>query len=161
MASSHSDAVQTLLHDLEKEFALKDLGDLHYFLGIEVTHSNQGLVLTQQGYDIELLKRVDMLSSKLVATPLSSTEKLSKLDGDSLGPEDLTRYRSVVGALQYLTLTRPDIAFSVNKVCQFLHSPTTVHWLRLRDFTLYQWHLKGRSHHKEISFFITQCFCIC
>lgn len=45
-----------------------------------------------------------------------------------MGPEDTTRYRSIVGALQYLTLTRPDISFVVNKVCQFLHSPTIIHW---------------------------------
>jgi histone deacetylase 1/2 len=45
-----------------------------------------------------------------------------------LGPKDSTRYRSIVGAMQYLTLTRPDISFAVNKVCQFLHAPTTVYW---------------------------------
>jgi histone deacetylase 1/2 len=59
---------------------------------------------------------------------MSSTEKLSAHEGDPLGTTDVTRYRSIVGALQYLTLTRPDILFAVNKVCQFLHTPTTVHW---------------------------------
>jgi histone deacetylase 1/2 len=46
----------------------------------------------------------------------------------SLGPIDSTKYRSLVGALQYLTLTRPDISYAVNKVCQYLHAPTTVYW---------------------------------
>jgi hypothetical protein len=56
-------------------------------------------------------------------TPLSADEKLSLSDGDPLTSDDATNYRSVLGALQYLTLTRPDISFSINKVCQFLHAP--------------------------------------
>jgi hypothetical protein len=65
---------------------------------------------------------------KPIDTPLSSTEKLSIEGGDKLGPEDSTRYISLVGALQYLTLTRPDISFAVNMVCQFLHALTSIHW---------------------------------
>jgi hypothetical protein len=67
-----------------------------------------------------------MLSCKPVNTPLSTTEKLTAHEGDLLGPIDSTTYHSLVGGLQYLTLTRPDLAFSVNKVCQYLHAPTTV-----------------------------------
>jgi hypothetical protein len=52
--------------------------------------------------------------------------------GEVLSLEDATRYQSIVGALQYLTLTRPDISFSVNKVCQYLHSPTTIHWTAVK-----------------------------
>ena len=84
-------------------------------------------MLTQEKYASEILTRVGMKDCKPAPTPLSSTEKLSAFDGELLEPEDSTRYRSVVGALQYLTLTRPDISFSVNKVCQYLHAPTTVH----------------------------------
>jgi histone deacetylase 1/2 len=65
---------------------------------------------------------------KAIDTPLSSMEKLSVVEGDTLGPVDSTKYRSLVGALQYLTLTRPDISFVINKIYQFLHVPTTVHW---------------------------------
>jgi histone deacetylase 1/2 len=65
---------------------------------------------------------------KSTPTPLSSSEQLSLIDGTPLGSEDSTQFRSIVGALQYLTLTCPNIPFSVNKVCQYLHVPTTEHW---------------------------------
>jgi hypothetical protein len=58
-------------------------------------------------------------------------------DGVKLSAQDSTRYRSVVGALEYLILTRPDLSFVVNKVCQFLHSPTTVHWEALKRILQY------------------------
>jgi hypothetical protein len=68
-----------------------------------------------------------MIQCKPVSTPLSSNSKLSAIDGTPHGQEDATKYRSIVGALQYLTLTRPDISYYVNKICQYLHSPTTGH----------------------------------
>jgi histone deacetylase 1/2 len=137
IASSSDELVNALLKDLEKDFAIKDLGVLHYFLGIEVKRSNDELLLTQERYAKDVLQRVGMEACKPISTPLSSTERLSLHEGDKLGPADSTRYRSIVGALQYLTLTRPDIAFAVNKVCQFLHSPTTVHWAAVKRILRY------------------------
>lgn len=127
VASSGHKETSALLRDLQKEFALKDLGDAHYFLGIEVKKTYDGLLLTQERYTTDILKRVGMLTCKPTNTPISTSEKLSAYEGDPLGIEDATRYRSIVGALQYLTLTRLDISFSVNKVCRFLHAPTTSH----------------------------------
>jgi hypothetical protein len=127
VASSSEQATKAFLQDLHDEFALKDLGELHYFIGIEVTKAKDGLILSQEKYASDLLKKEGMSDCKPVATPLSTTEKLSLHEGTVLGENDSTKYRSIVGALQYLTLTRPDIAFPVNKVCQFLHSPTTIH----------------------------------
>jgi histone deacetylase 1/2 len=117
VTSSSNEAIAALLKDLGANFALKDLGDLHYFLGIEVKKTRNGIILTQEKYATDLLTRVGMQACKAAPTPLSSTEKLYANDGDPLGQEDVTRYISIVGALQYLTLGRPDIAFSVNKVC--------------------------------------------
>jgi hypothetical protein len=68
---------------------------------------------------------------------MATSEKLSVHDGEKLGPGDSTRYRSIVGGLQYLILTRPDISFAVNKVCQFLHSPSLVHWLAVKRIIRY------------------------
>ena len=69
--------------------------------------------------------------------PLSTSEKLSKEEGEPLSAEESTNYRSVVGALQYLTLTRPDISFPINKVCQFLHTPTLAHWTAVKRILRY------------------------
>lgn len=137
VTSSSPQAVTDLLNKLREEFALKDLGDLNYFLGIEVKKVNGGLQLSQGKYASDILTRVGMLKCKSAPTPLSATEKLSGEDGMPLSLEDGTRYRSIVGALQYLTLTRPDLAYSVNKVCQYLHAPTTAHWSAVKRILRY------------------------
>jgi hypothetical protein len=116
---------------------LKDLVDLHYFLGIKVKKTLSGILLSQEKYTMDVLKRVGVMNCKPMTTPTSTSEKLSLHDGVDLGLEDATRYRSIVGALQYLTLTRPDISFSINKVCQFLHKPTTVHWTAVKRILRY------------------------
>jgi hypothetical protein len=125
IANSSLDATTSLLHALQADFALIDLGPLHYFLGIEVSQSPDGLYLSQRKYTTDFLQRVGMTACKLVPTQLPSSSKISVHDGDPLGPDDATKYRNIVGALQYLSLTRLDIAFAVNKVCQYLHAPTS------------------------------------
>jgi hypothetical protein len=116
--SSSSRAVTTLLHDLRSDFALKDLGELHYFLGVQVKKLNDGLSLSQEKYASEILHRVGMTKCKPVKTPLVTSEKLSAKAGKKLSSDEASRYRSIVGGLQYLTLTRP-VSFTVNKACQF------------------------------------------
>jgi hypothetical protein len=120
--------MSALLSALQAEFALKDLESLDYFLGVEVQHSDEGLCLSQKKYTTDLLQRAGMHKCKPVSTPPATSTKLSVHDGTTLSPQDATRYRSIVGALQYLTLTRPDISYVVNKVCQFLHSSASAHW---------------------------------
>jgi hypothetical protein len=140
VASSSQEAVDAMLKDLRSDFALKDLGRLHYFLGIEVQHINNGIHLSQGKYASDVLHRVRMINCKSCTTPLCTSGKLSIGSGELLSSEDATRYRSVVGALQYLTLTRPDLSFSVNKVCQFLHAPTTDHWTTVKRILRYVKH---------------------
>jgi histone deacetylase 1/2 len=99
------------------DFVVKDLGKLHYFLGLEVTHCDVGLTLTQQKYYLELLRRDGMLECKTSTTHMSATDRLSALAGDLLSSDDATEYRSLVGGLQYLTLTHPDLSYAINRVC--------------------------------------------
>jgi histone deacetylase 1/2 len=68
---------------------------------------------------------------------MSSSETLSLHECTPLGPGDSTQHRSIVGALQYLTLTCPDLSFSMNKVCQYLHAPTTAHWTAAKRILRY------------------------
>jgi hypothetical protein len=137
ITSSSSSAIDALLCDLKADFTLKDLGNLHYFLGIEVKHLSDGILLSLQKYATDLLRRVGMLDCKPVPTPMTSSEKISAHDGDPLDPDDITKYRSVVGALQYLSHTRPDLSFAINKVCQFLHCPTSIHWTAVKRILRY------------------------
>jgi hypothetical protein len=134
IVTSSSDPITALLQDLTGNFAIKDLGALHYFLGIEVKSLHDGLILTQGKYCVESLEKVGMLECKYAPTPLSSTESLSLF---GWRPSLSTRYCSIIGGLQYLTLTRSDLSFAVNKVCQYLHAPTTVHWTAVKRILCY------------------------
>jgi hypothetical protein len=117
VTSSCMAAMKALFKDLNSEFALKDLGDMYYFLGVQVIKDGDDITLCQEKYVADLLERVGMKNCKSVATPLSTSEKLFVEGGTHLGEKDSAQYRSIVGALQYLILTRPDLSFAVNKVC--------------------------------------------
>ncbi|KAM2666633.1 hypothetical protein EV2_018442 [Malus domestica] len=127
--------IARLIADLGRRFAMKDLGPAHYFLGMEIVRTSDDLFLFQQKYVHDLLLRTKMAAAKPVHTPAVSGCRLNLQDGDPL--PDPTEYRSVVGALQYLTLTRPDIAFAVNQVSQFMHQPTSIHWLAVKRILRY------------------------
>jgi histone deacetylase 1/2 len=137
VVSSSSAATDRLLHQLGTSFALKDLGDLHYFLGIEVHRSPGRIHLSQHKYALELLRRAGLAQSAPVSTPMCSTDKLSATDGTLLSADESTRYRSIVGGLQYLTMTRPDLSFAVNKVCQYLAAPRCSHWAAVKRILRY------------------------
>lgn len=113
-----------LISQLGLHFKMKDLGKLTYFLGIEVQRNNHGLFLSQAKYITDLLLKTDMVGCKPIGSP-ASRAKLSPTDGSPL--DEPSAYRSIVGALQYVTLTRPDICFAVNQVGQFMHAPTDIH----------------------------------
>lgn len=123
------------IKSLANRFSLKDLGALSYFLGVEVTPTSKGLFLSQRKYIIDLLDRMSMLHAKPTPTPLIVTHGLSSTSGDLL--ESPTEYRAAVGGLQYLTLTRPDVAFAVNKLSQFMHKPRSEHWATLKRLMRY------------------------
>ncbi|GFY82736.1 hypothetical protein Acr_02g0009760 [Actinidia rufa] len=127
---------------LSSRFSVKDMGTLHYFLGVEVIPTSTGLFLSQHKYIHDLLVRTNMTGANKATTPLSTTTSLTITDRST--SMDASEFRSVVGSLQYLSLTRPDIAFAVNKLSQFMHKPTQLHWQAVKRLLRY---LKGTIHH--------------
>ena len=116
---------------------------------MEVLHSDSGLTLTQQKYSQDLLRRAGLMQCKPATTPMSSTDKLSAFDGDLLFSEDATEYRSIVGGLQYLLVTRPDISFAVNRVCLYLHAPRGPHWTAVKRILRYVRHTASYGLHLQ------------
>nr|XP_020201745.1 uncharacterized mitochondrial protein AtMg00810-like [Aegilops tauschii subsp. strangulata] len=115
---------------LRAEFAIKDLGPLHYFLGVEVVRRPDGFFLHQRKYTHELLDRAGMLNCEPAATPVDTKAKLSAMDGSPAS--DAAFYRSIVGALQYLTPTRSEIQYAVQQVCLHMHALRDVHWAAVK-----------------------------
>ncbi|RVW41993.1 Retrovirus-related Pol polyprotein from transposon TNT 1-94 [Vitis vinifera] len=126
ITGSDQDGIQKLKQHLFTHFQTKDLGKLKYFLGIEIAQSSSGVVLSQRKYALDILEETGMLDCKPVDTPMDPNVKLVPGQGEPLG--DPGRYRRLVGKLNYLTITRPDISFPVSVVSQFLQSPCDSHW---------------------------------
>ena len=112
---SASGEIQQVISALTTEFDIKDLGFLHYFLGIQITRTATGLFLSQTKYVEDMLTKSKMVAAKPYDTPCLLYHRLLKKDGEPYS--NPTLFRSIVGALQYLTFTRSDIAFSVHQVC--------------------------------------------
>lgn len=133
--------IQRYISDLHLQFSLKDMGDLSYFLSVQVTRDKSGMHLSQTKYICDILSRAQLVSCKSCSSPIAACSPLSIHDGQLL--ESPSEYRSLVGALQYCTLMRPDICYLVNKLCQFLHAPTTSHMQAVKRLLRY---LKGTLH---------------
>ena len=131
--------IQHLTSQLNSKFSFKQLGSLDYFLGIEVkTVPDKSILLTQSKYIGDLLQKTCMTEAQSISSPMASSCKLTKIGSDLFS--DPTLYRSVIGAFQYLIITRPELSHSVNKVCQFMANPLESHWVAAKRILRY---LKG------------------
>ncbi|GKA31563.1 putative RNA-directed DNA polymerase [Tanacetum coccineum] len=130
--------IDNIICQLGSAFALKDLGPLNYFLGIEIVPHVSGILLSQKKY----LQSDGLSNCNPMSSPMVTTSSLS-LD-DSTAFSNPVKYREVVGSLQYVTLSRPDITFAVNKVCQYMHALTENHWSAVKRILRY---LHGTVEH--------------
>lgn len=119
------DEMKALQSYLSSEFEMKDLGDLKYFLGIEVSRSDKGIFLSQRKYTLDLLEETGMSACQPADTPVEEGLKLS-VETDQV-PVDKKRYQRLVGRLMYLAHTRPDLAYALSIVSQFMHNPGKQH----------------------------------
>jgi len=120
-----SKEISSLQEQLATEFEMKNLGGLKYFLGIEVARSKQGICLSQRKYILDLLSEVGLLECKPADTPIVQNHKLGEYPDQV--PTNKERYQKLVGKLIYLSHTRPDIAYAVSVVSQFMHCPSEDH----------------------------------
>lgn len=117
--------IQDLKLMLSSHFNMKDLGALRYFLGIKIDRNSTGIFMSQTKYTLDLLKEYGMINAKPLKLPTDTQLKLTPDKGVSL--PDATKYQRLVGKLIYLTITRLDVAFTVQLLSQFMHNPTNVH----------------------------------
>lgn len=123
-------------------FELRDIGKLTYFLGLQIQYkANCDIFVNQSKYITDLIHKAGMDSCKPPATPCKPHSQL--LSAERTTMVDPSLYRSLVGSLQYQTFTRPDIAFAVNSVCQFMNAPTELHFGVVKRIIKY---LKGTIH---------------
>ena len=114
---------------------MKDLGQPHHFLGITVEPRPSGLLLHQRQYALDILERARMTDCKSCSTPVNTQPKLSADLGVPVA--DPTAYRSLAGALHYLTFTRPDLTYAVQQVCLYMHDPRESHLAALKRLLRY------------------------
>ncbi|KAJ9545573.1 hypothetical protein OSB04_025280 [Centaurea solstitialis] len=141
LTASSPTLISMVISQLSSEFPMSDLGPLSFFLGIAASRSKSGLFLSQSAFAQEILARADMVSCNPCSTPADTKTKLA-VDGEPVS--DPTLYRSLAGALQYLTFTRPDIAYAVQQVYLFMHDPRLPHLNALKRILRY---LKGTLSH--------------
>lgn len=120
-----SEKIKRLQEQLTSEFEMKNLRGLKYFLGIEVVRSKRGIFLSQGKYILDLLIEVRLLDCKLADTPIISNHKLGEYPNQI--PTDKERCQRMVGKLIYLSHMRPEIAYAICAVSQFMHCPSKDH----------------------------------
>lgn len=135
--------ISSFTQSLDLQFSLKDLDNLSFFLGIEVSRVGSGMHLSQTSYIRDLLTRTKMTDCKPSPSPVDTTFRLSK-HGETFDFDYPSLFRSIVGALQYATITRLEISFSVSRVCQYMQNPTLDHWKAVKRILRY---LKGSLTH--------------
>lgn len=128
IASSSDSTTEHIITQLWNEFSIKDLGNLCFFLRIHVTRLTEGMFLSQQQYVVNLSNDEGLDNLKPASTPMEPKLDLSLSITSRLNHLETTKYRRILGCLQHLTTTRPDISYTVSKLSQFFSSLTKCHW---------------------------------
>jgi hypothetical protein len=135
ITGSSIDEIQCFKAEMKNTFRMSDLGLLSYYLGIEVRQNASGIMLAQSAYARTILEKAGMEDCNACHAPMEARLKLSKTS--TAQPVDATKYRSIVGSLQYLVHMRPDISFAVGYVSRFMKHPTEEHWNAVKHILRY------------------------
>lgn len=135
LTTSFHALLKFIIFRLSSEFAIKDLGDLSYFLGIVITRHASSLFLFQCQYASEIIDKAGMSSCKSSPTPIYTKPKLGATFSEPYA--DPSHYCSLAGVLQYLTFTRPNISYAVQQVCLYMHNPREAHMHALKRIIRY------------------------
>ncbi|PKU79142.1 Retrovirus-related Pol polyprotein from transposon TNT 1-94 [Dendrobium catenatum] len=135
ITGNNEQALSDLIIQLKDKFSMKQLGSANHFLGIKIDQSSDKYFLSQTSYAKSILKLAELQKCNSVANP--SITKLTAIQQSEQPAFDDLRYRQLIGSLQYLTLTRPDIAHAVNNLSQHMHNPAPIHTLMLKKLLRY------------------------
>eukprot|EP00257_Ricinus_communis_P017173 XP_015575552.1 uncharacterized protein LOC107261368 [Ricinus communis] len=142
VTSDETQGIQDLKNFLSRQFEMKDLSCLSYFLGLKVTFDSTGYYLSQAKYATDLISLTELTDDKIANTPIETNAHFSASDGSTL--LDCTLYRQLVASLIYLTVTRPDISYAVHIVNQFIAAPHTTYYAVVLCILCY---IKGTLFH--------------
>jgi uncharacterized protein len=132
---NNSEMFKEFKQSMFREFEITDNGLISYFLGIEVKQQHDGIFISQKKYMNEILEKFKMESCNSMSTLVETSIKLLK-EGDGRVIEP-TLYKSLVGSLRYLTITRPDIVYRVGLVSRYMETPMENHWLATKRILRY------------------------
>ena len=137
ITGSSSQLIQATKLMLNTHFKIKDLGEMRYFLGLEIARSKDGIMVSQRKFALDLISDFGLAGTKPVGTPLEVNQRFTSQDFDmsyeaqdtheDIVLDDPTGYQKLVGKLLYLTMTRPDISYAVQNLSQFMHKPKKSH----------------------------------
>ncbi|MCH94322.1 copia-type polyprotein [Trifolium medium] len=133
-----SQMMEAFKESMKKKFAMTDLGKMKYFLGIEVSQSNEGIFICQQKYAADILSRFGMDNCNKVCSPIVPGCRLVKNENGKASNARL--YKQMVGCLMYMLATRPDLAYSVCLIARFMERSTEMHVAAVKRILRY---LKG------------------
>ncbi|XP_026430319.1 uncharacterized protein LOC113326863 [Papaver somniferum] len=149
ITGNNETSISKLKTYLEKLFSIKDLGKLQYFLGIEVSHSKQGIFLCQRKYILDILKDAGLTGARTSDFPME--QQLQRKPDDGQPMSDPTVFHRLIGRLLYLTVTKPDITYDVNTLSQFMSNPHIAHMDAANRILRYLKSTIGKGHFLSFS----------
>lgn len=142
LTGSDPEEIKEFKLTLNQEFEMTDLGELSYFLGLEFVKTEEGMIMHQQKYVLEILDRFGLIECKSISNPCETSSKLEECSEEE--KVDATMYKQLVGSLRYLCNSRPDICYAVGVISRFMNEPRKSHLIAAKRILRY---VKGTANY--------------